>query len=1136
MRFWWPIILFFVLQGLFAQTNSLRCRWIKNSVDSSGVLLDSLTVLPSSINTSGTPHLYNSRTGKIKFLTNSDSVYLCYRVFPHSLTTPMYKRNAAAYDSSQNYIEDYARNYQYVEKREELFASPGIQKNGNISRGISFGNNQNVFVNSSLNLQLEGKLTEDISITAVISDQNIPFQPDGNTQQLQEFDKVYVQLKSKRTSLIAGDLVMKNQPSEFLRFNRNVQGGLAEVMIRDSVSQFYSAAGAAISKGKFNSMLFGYGGGDTLIEGVQGPYRLRGPNNERFIIVLANSEKVYLDGRLLKRGWEYDYIIDYNQSEITFTNNVLITRFSRVRVDFEFSDRNYSRLISTFSVYEKHKRVQGFVNYYIEKDNPNNPLFRDLSQSEINSLGTIGDTLSKAFVDGVDSTGFIQNRILYKKVQSVPIDYYEYSVNPDSAFFEIKFSQVNIGAGSYVLESSTVNGRVFRYVGFPNGNYEPVQIIPLPKRKQMITMGAAFDISSKSQIFSEIAFSQNDVNLYSSLDAFDDKGWAVKGGYRIKDQKVVKKYNLSSSLTYEFNDRNFSAIDRFRAADFERFWNESEMMSDNNILEGVILLKKDEQNKLGYKITERIKPGDVNGQQQEAQIYKEIKRVNIQLDGFKMNNNRSSGSAEWTRYSGNFFIRSKFLMPGYKYTTEQNTVRDSIGNVSSSLMYYTEQRAYIKNGDSTRIKYLVEYAERTDKEVGNGEFMPNSTAKTVNSMLSGTVKQQQLTAGVSYRYLDNDQGPSPLANEETVMGRMEWSGQLLDRHIRSELLLVSATGRELKREFNYIPVPVGQGTHVWNDFNGDNIQQLDEFSEKKFDDVNGEFIKVFVPTDSYIRAYTNTLNYQVDVSAPRKWRGSESKFKNLISKFSNVTSLNTTKKITDPDFANRFNPFSNRIAEIDIISMQNTLRNTLFFNRSNPKFGWDINYNYAENKQYLAQGFESRYMTETGCLIRLNLNKFLSTKNSASLISKRNSSDFLLTRNYLIEGYKINPTFSWQPNRSFRLTSLLGYVSKSNTISYQNVVINEIGGELKMNKLSHRSFQSTIKYIYIRSNLTINDINSPLGFEMLEALRPGENMTWNFNWQEKLTNGLQLTFSYEGRKSKLVPAVHIGRMQVSALF
>ena len=62
------------------------------------------------------------------------------------------------------------------------------------------------------------------------------------------------------------------------------------------------------------------------------------------------------------------------------------------------------------------------------------------------------------------------------------------------------------------------------------------------------------------------------------------------------------------------------------------------------------------------------------------------------------------------------------------------------------------------------------------------------------------------------------------------------------------------------------------------------------------------------------------------------------------------------------------------------------------------------------------------------------------------------------------------------------------------------------------------------------------DSNTPVAYEMLEALQPGQNYMWNVILQKKILLGLQLSVSYEGRKSEGSDTIHIGRMQVSALF
>jgi reactive intermediate/imine deaminase len=78
------------------------------------------------------------------------------------------------------------------------------------------------------------------------------------------------------------------------------------------------------------------------------------------------------------------------------------------------------------------------------------------------------------------------------------------------------------------------------------------------------------------------------------------------------------------------------------------------------------------------------------------------------------------------------------------------------------------------------------------------------------------------------------------------------------------------------------------------------------------------------------------------------------------------------------------------------------------------------------------------------------------------------------------------------------------------------------------------TINASLKYTYIAYN---GEVNSPVGYEMLQALNVGNNLTWTFNWLQKIGEGLQMNMVYEGRNSQgLGRLVHVGRMQVTALF
>ena len=95
-------------------------------------------------------------------------------------------------------------------------------------------------------------------------------------------------------------------------------------------------------------------------------------------MIVSGSETVYVNGLPIERGENKDYIIDYNAGEIIFNSTFPITSEMRITVDYQFSERNFSRFTifggGTYET-EKLKLVFRSILKLMLKTNPYNKIY-----------------------------------------------------------------------------------------------------------------------------------------------------------------------------------------------------------------------------------------------------------------------------------------------------------------------------------------------------------------------------------------------------------------------------------------------------------------------------------------------------------------------------------------------------------------------------------------------------------------------------------------------------------------------------------------------------------------------------------------------------------------------------------------
>jgi len=1153
------------------------------------IVLDTVSIIPGSFSLysgdakipeeayrldAANARLYPDLIALTRFNADLNRLRAEFRVFPVSFTTATrdeYKHSLLIKTDPVTKRDPYFLydlNQQPVPVND--FRFDGLTKSGSFTRGVSFGNTQDATIVSSFNLQLSGKLNNDVEILAAITDENIPIQPEGNTQTLQDFDRIFIQLSKGSTRVIGGDYFITKPPGYFMNMYKRAQGMSISTAFpnrnlfrKDVAGSLRLGVSGAVARGKFRRQEF------MGTEGNQGPYRLTGNEGETFIVVLSGSESVFIDGRKLERGQENDYIIDYNTAEITFTANRIITKDVRIVIEFEYSDRNYQRWMLHVNNEWEYKNFSYRLNFFMELDDKNSPLNQTLSEEEKTILAMIGDSLQQAVAPAVDSVGFNTTEVLYKQidttVNALQYTIFVHSTSPDSAFYRVSFSQVGVGNGDYILVNTLANGKVYQWVapaadGTRNGNYSPVMQLVTPKSQRMITLGADYRFNRNFRIDGEGALSFYDLNTFSSHDNADDLGYAFRFN-TYYDARLNRKENdtleLSAKISYEQVDRNFKPFIRFRSVEFERDWNFVNRNNPNSIYQQAITgtdyipavsleLRQRSWGKISYQAQAYLKGEVYKAYRNQAIISFRKRNWELQFNG--------SQTSTYDTSTATLFLRQKIFFKrtfhpvsiGFQGETEYNTFHDiATDSLLQNSYMFNDWEVFVSNGDSVRHPWKIFYKARIDHLADGNSLRMGAVAHHAGAGFELiNIRNHLFKTTITYRNLQIvDSTLLQRENESSLLARVEYNGKFLKGAIGLDIFYEVGSGLENKRDYQYVVYLNGLGTHVWIDYNGNGVKERDEYEIRTGTIVGTDgltYIKFYTPTNEYVKTYYNEFAGSLNIKAPDHWRR-KTGMRKLLTKLSSQTVFRVEQKTQRDDLLNSFNPFAFTVLDTALLSMNYSFRQTLYINRFGSKFGLELSYQDIRNKVLLSNGIDTRVNEFGSARGRWNITRLVTLNLDGRYGNKLSTSQFLRSRDYNIRYWSVEPEVVIQPGSKFRITLTYRYTRKDNSgvpgdtasIGGQVASIHDAGVEFKTNFILKGQLQLNVNYI----RMDYNDVTSnALAFEMLEGLNTGNNVTWNVTFQRTLGNNLQLTLNYDGRKSEGANVIHIGSVQLRAFF
>src|SRR5690606_9517729 len=320
---------------------------------------------------------------------------------------------------------------------------------------------------------------------------------------------------------------------------------------------------------------------------------------------------------------------------------------------------------------------------------------------------------------------------------------------------------------------------------------------------------------------------------------------------------------------------------------------------------------------------------------------------------------------------------------------------------------FIEYGSFVGRGDSTKVYLQLGYLHRKNDSLVGGTIqrVNQSNSFYAKSRLLQT-ETSDLSVFVNYRvlkYTDN-----VLPKEPSLNSRIVYSDRFFNQLVQRNTSFETMSGSLAQQEFTSLEVEPGQGVYMWNSYNGNGIQELEEFEIAVFSD-QARYIRVFLPNQVFVKTHQNRFSNSLTLN-PSQWQN-ENGVKKVFSYFYNQTSFLVDRKIERNEDNFDLNPFGGDSDEI--LALNTNVRNSLFYNRGKQEHSVTYTYLLSEAKSLLSVG---SVCNKTGSH-QLQYNHLFSgiwlMNLSTKTVLTETTSENYDTRNFRIETYNLHPKLSY---------------------------------------------------------------------------------------------------------------------------